>query len=151
MTNTSYITPFSQQQEITLDDLVELRVDVMRESLTNIGRFDEERARNRLLNNFANRDCYLIFKNRVFAGFFIFFVDGEFIKLNHLYIKQAFQGSGLGAYCFNYVKEQAVESSKKILLYALKGSRSNIFYKNQGCILTAEEEFDNVYNWLPDN
>lgn len=143
------ITPFSEHKEITLKDLADLRVDVMKESLTRLGRFDENRARNRLIKNFQYNDCYLIFKDRLLAGFFIFYNYNDMLKLDHLYIKGKFQGSGLGTICFDYVKKYSVKDNKKILLYALKGSSSNIFYQNQGCILAAQEEFDNVYNWIP--
>ncbi len=130
-------------------ELVKIRIEAMRDSLEAIGRFDPVRAEERLKNTFRSDDCYLVIINRQIVGFFIYFLDDEFIKLEHLYILKSFQGFGLGAKCLNIIKDEALLLNRSIRLFALKNSPSNNFYKNHGFILVKEEEFDNIYECCP--
>lgn len=129
-------------------ELVQIKIEAMRDSLEAIGRFDTARAEERLINTFRSDDCYLIINKQQIVGFFIYFEDDEFIKLEHLYVVKSFQGAGLGTKCLNVLKDEALHFNKPIRLFALKHSPSSIFYKRHGFIQIWKDVIDNVYEWL---
>ena len=77
--------------------LVALRIEAMRESLEQIGRFDPVRARERFLSSFVPENARHILVAGERVGFLVVKVkSGEFL-LDHLYVKPSFQNRGVGA------------------------------------------------------
>jgi GNAT superfamily N-acetyltransferase len=118
----------------------------MKESLENIGRFDPQRSRERLAENFRPGDTTLVIVEEKVIGFYATLQQEHSLKLEHLYyILPAYQGHGIGRIALDRVKDKARESSQEIILAALKGSKANLFYTRNGFIQYGEEPFDNHY------
>ena len=133
--------------EIDKESLAELRLAAMKESLENVGRFNPEVARSRFLNSFCKNDTKKILVKGVLVGFYVTHNKGDHIHLDHLYFSPEYQGFGLGANVLNLIKGQAREAGLPIRLGALRGSRSNEFYKKHGFVFTHEEEWDIYYEF----
>lgn len=119
----------------------------MKESLENIGRFDPQRARERLVENFRPEDTTLVIADGKVIGFYATLQQEYALKLEHFYIDPAYQGQGIGRIALDRVKGKAQENSQEIILLALKGSKANLFYTRNGFIQYGEAAFDNLYRW----
>jgi GNAT superfamily N-acetyltransferase len=136
----------------TLDDaaqLAELRVLAMRPSLERIGRFDAERARQRLLQNFAAEYTRLIKHDGMLAGFLVLRPQDNDLLLDHLYLHPDFHQRGLGSAVIELVLTEADELGKIIHVGALRDSDANRFYLRHGFVLREVAEFDNYYLRYP--
>jgi GNAT superfamily N-acetyltransferase len=130
-----------------IETLVSIRIASMKESLENIGRFDPQRARERLVENFRPEDTTLVIADGKVIGFYATLQQEHALKLEHFYIDPAYQGQGIGRVALDRVKGKAQENSQEIILLALKGSKANLFYTRNGFIQYGEEAFDNLYRW----
>lgn len=128
--------------------LADLRVDVMRESLEAVGRFDPDRARARFLNSFDPKTTTKIFIEDELTGFFVVKICPDHILLDHLYIALRQQGGGIGSKVMEKVKSLADDASLPIKLCALKNSPSNAFYLRHGFKLTHSDELDCYYQFF---
>lgn len=129
--------------------LAELRVTSMKDSLTAIGRFDPERARERFLSTFSPKNTTKILHGEELVGFFVVELLEGHLSLAHLYVHPEFQGSGIGGSVLSQIKQFAHELRLPIRLGALRGSRSNQFYCQHGFRKTHEEEWDIYYEYVP--
>jgi GNAT superfamily N-acetyltransferase len=117
----------------------------MRESLERVGRFDPDRARQRLRATYAPADTWAILLDGVRVGFYTLRRDGGALKLDHLYILPGFQGRGLGAAVLGRVFEQADALGMPVRVGALRDSGSNRFYQRHGFVQTGEDAWDIYY------
>ncbi|AJQ93708.1 putative acyltransferase [Gynuella sunshinyii YC6258] len=127
--------------------LAELRARAMKDSLEAIGRYDEQRVRNRLLENFVVGDTYKVLMDQQLAGFYVIHLREDHLYLDHLYIDPAFQGHGLGHKILTDIQQQARSLNLPVRLGALRDSRANKFYRRHGFIQTHEDAFDIFYQW----
>ena len=129
--------------------LAALREAALRESLERLGRFDPVRARERLAAGFAPHCMQHIEINRDRIGFITLRPDpasgAAALHLDHLYIRPAWQGQGIGAWALNWAKLQAVQKHCGISLSALKRSDANRFYLRHGFVQVGESDFDLDY------
>jgi len=125
--------------------LAEIRANVMRESLASIGRYDEIRVRRRLLDTYNVSDTQIIYMDNELIGFYVIEDTCECYYLRHFYIIASKQGLGIGAFVMNTIKKRYCK--KTIRLNALKNSKANQFYLNNGFRHTGSEEFDNNYEF----
>lgn len=128
------------------EELLHIRIAAMRESLENVGRFDPERARNRLLNDFEPENTKCIIWQKTIIGFFIVSLEDEEIILKHLYVTPDFQNLGIGTTVLGDIIEQGKKEKRSIRLLALKKSRANRFYQKNGFRYVKSTEYDNVYS-----
>lgn len=127
------------------DALVDIRIEAMRESLERIGRFDPVRARERFRIGFAAEYTRHIVLGDERIGFVVVKPQTDALLLDHLYIKPAHQGSGIGAAVLQIVFAEARSQSLAIRVGALRESASNRFYLRHGFQLIERGEFDNYY------
>lgn len=130
-------------------ELAELRVLAMRPSLEKIGRFDAERARQRLLGNFAAEYTRLIKLDGLLAGFLVQRPQENDLLLDHFYLHPDFQQRGLGSAAMKLVLAEADAIGKIIHVGALRDSDANRFYLRHGFVLREVAEFDNYYLRYP--
>jgi hypothetical protein len=69
-----------------IETLVSIRIASMKESLENIGRFDPQRARERLVENFRPEDTTLVIADGKVIGFYATLQQEYALKLEHFYI-----------------------------------------------------------------
>jgi len=126
-------------------------MEALRPSLERLGRFDPVRARERLAAGFKPEHMQHINLDGQRIGFITLRPDDgaglHALHLDHLYIRPACQGQGIGAWALNWAKEQAAGQGCDITLSALKHSASNRFYLRHGFVQVGESEFDLDYRW----
>ena len=127
------------------EELADLRVLTMRESLERIGRFDEDRARSRFLSSFDTATTRHIEVERRRIGFVVLTPQPEHLSLEHLYIHPDQQGAGTGSAVLALLFQEADDVGMSIRVGALKESDSNRFYTRHGFEFAEEGEFDNYY------
>lgn len=79
------------------DELAALRIAAMRESLERVGRFDPDRARERLRNSFYPEHSQVIVFDGARIGFCTFRPSNEAFLLDHLYVHPECQSRGVGS------------------------------------------------------
>ena len=141
---------YLETRESDFDELAELRIDAMRESLERLGRFDRERSIERFRSSFVAEDTTRILKGEELVGFFAVSAREDHLYLGHLYVKPGCQGTGIGTQAFELVHMRASQVGLPIRLGALKESRSNEFYQKLGFEQIGEEEWDIYYQRFPD-
>ncbi len=130
-------------------ELAELRVEAMRESLENVGRFDPERARSRFLSTFSAANTRRIVLGHTNVGVVVVRQDGAMRVLDHLYVHPAHQGRGIGSAVLLMLMSEARSRAQGMLVGALKQSRSNAFYVRHGFKPVADGDWDHYYVWHP--
>jgi GNAT superfamily N-acetyltransferase len=132
-----------------LDELVELRIEAMRESLERLGRFDRTRARERFAATFepANTRFIVVEQDRV--GFLVVKRRDDGLLLDHLYLRPDAQGRGLGGVVLRDLLDAADREQLALHVGALRGSSSNRFYVRHGFREVGEGEWDIYYRRDP--
>lgn len=129
------------------EDLASLRVEAMRESLENVGRFDPVRARSRFLSSFCAAHTRHILCGGRPVGVVVIRPEGDALLLDHLYLHPSEQGHGIGSAVLCLLKAEAAAASLPLHVGALKQSRSNGFCIRHGFKPLAHGEWDNYYVW----
>ena len=131
------------------EELVALRIAAMRESLERLGRFDPERARERLRQSFhPEHTAFIVYDGRR-VGFYTFRPDEDGLHLDHLYIHPNDQGRGIGSHVLRQLLAQSEARTLPVTVTALRGSASNRFYRRHGFVPGSEEEWDIHYTYEP--
>lgn len=139
-------------QSVTADDFEELaaiRVEAMRDSLERLGRFDVERARERLRATFDPAVTCAIVLGGMRIGFYALRPAADGWHLDHLYVRPAFQGRGVGGWVMARVLAEAERAGQPLKVTALKESASNRFYQRHGFIKAGEGDWDIYYVRVP--
>jgi GNAT superfamily N-acetyltransferase len=131
--------------EVDFEELLSLRIAAMRESLERLGRFDPERARQRLRNSFHPEHTHFIMLDGQRIGFYTLRPTDAGFQLDHLYVHPSCQSQGIGSLVMRKLTSEADAAGKPIRLGALKESSSNCFYQRHGFVQEAEEEWDIYY------
>jgi ribosomal protein S18 acetylase RimI-like enzyme len=134
--------------EDAFEDVLAMRLLAMQPSLQAAGRFDPQRARDRLSRSFdplATR--YIV-------------VDGQRVgveasqpegpndwRLAHLYVLPAHQRRGIGSKAVENVLLEAQIAQRHVVVEVLTGSPANAFYRRHGFIAYAESEWDTHYRY----
>lgn len=140
---------FTMVSDSDFEELLKIRIICMKDSLSAIGRFDPQRARERLQNSFNANETRYIVRNEKKVGFFAYSEKDDEIFIHHLYVIPEVQGYGIGRFVLDSIKEKAKETNAAISLLALKESKSNEFYIKNGFKFTHSEKWDNAYKWDP--
>jgi len=114
-----------------------------------IGRFDLKQAAERFTSGYNPENTTCILMDGVIVGFYVLAEKGEHLLLDHFYIKPEAQGDGIGTSVIGEIKNVAKSRGLPLVLGALRGSKSNDFYKRNGFIETHESEFDIHYRYIP--
>jgi ribosomal protein S18 acetylase RimI-like enzyme len=136
---------FAAVAETDFDELVELRIATMRESLERLGRFDPERARERLRKSFYPDESRFIVLAGQRVGFYTFRRADDGLHLDHLYVHPRVQAVGLGSAVLRQLLAQADAAQLPVRLNALRDSAANRFYQRHGFIQSSEDEWDIYY------
>ncbi len=139
--------PFGLQaaSESDFEDLLALRLRAMRESLTRLGRYDEQRARERLAAVFAPQHTWHIVVGGERVGFLVLTPLNHALRLDHLYLDPAYQRRGIGHEVLCWVGAEADCAQLPVELCALKQSDANRFYLRHGYVAAGESEWDIDY------
>lgn len=129
--------------------LLALRLRAMQPSLTQIGRYDEQRARERLAAGFDPAHTQHIVVDGQRVGFLVLKHLSHALRLDHFYIDPPYQRGGIGSQVLRQVCAQADEELLPVELCALKGSDANRFYLRHGFVMTGDGDWDHDYLRMP--
>lgn len=131
--------------------MLALRIRAMQPSLQALGRFDPDRARQRLADGFAPACMRHIVAGGQRVGFTTLrpVEQGLALELDHLYIDPAYQGRGLGAWVVDCAKARADRLQLPLVVEALLGSDANRFYQRHGFVEQRRGEWDITYRRAP--
>lgn len=127
------------------EELAALRIAAMRDSLERVGRFDPERARDRLRKSFYPQATQFIRREAEKVGFSTFRLVEDGFRLDHLYIHPSQQSRGIGSWVLRQLIAIADEKQRPIRLGALRESPSNRFYLHHGFEVESEDAWDVYY------
>jgi GNAT superfamily N-acetyltransferase len=131
------------------DALLSLRMAAMRESLQRLGRFDPQRARERLSRAFEPAHTRHILMGGERVGFLVLLpmpaLNPEHLVLDHLYVAPQAQRLGVGSWVMEQVLDEADRLHLAVRVTALKLSDANGFYLHHGFVLQHESEWDLHY------
>ena len=125
--------------------LLSLRHAAMHESLTRMGRFDPQRARERLSRAFEPAHTRHILLEGERVGFVVLLPRGDHLVLDHLYIAPMAQNQGIGNWVMAQVLAEADRQRLPVRVTALKLSDANRFYQRHGFQLQHESDWDLHY------
>ncbi|MFD9338980.1 GNAT family N-acetyltransferase [Streptomyces sp. NPDC060028] len=122
--------------------LAELRAEVMRGDLERLGRYDEHRVRQRLLDSFsAEHSSVLVARGQV-VGCFTVRPDGDGLLLEHFIVAAEHQGRGIGSRLLRGLLERADAQWMDVRLNVLRGSAAQRLYERYGFAVEAQDEVD---------
>lgn len=140
---------FSAVTAADFDELVALRIAAMRDSLERVGRFDPERARERLHKSFYPEHTEFVVLAAQRIGFYTFRPADDCFHLDHLYVHPSCQSRGVGSHVIRHLLFQSDARQMPVRVGALRDSPSNRFYQRHGFVQTAEDEWDIYYIRTP--
>jgi GNAT superfamily N-acetyltransferase len=137
---------FGSVSAADFEELLALRVAVMRESLERIGRFDPERAAVRFKTTFRPDDTRRILVGGAMAGCVALWREPpEAMRVEHFYIAARYQAHGLGSAVLQRLLNDAPVDVKLFRVGALRESDANRFYQRHGFKEAANSEWDIDY------
>ncbi|MFC4334737.1 GNAT family N-acetyltransferase [Salininema proteolyticum] len=125
-----------------VDAIAELRAEVLRPDLERLGRYDEQRVRNRLRNGFQPEHTSVIEVDGAFAGCMALRPDGDCSWLEHFYLDSSLQGRGIGGAVLRELLERCDREGTTVRLIVLRGSAARRFYERQGFVFESEDPLD---------
>lgn len=131
------------------EPLLALRLRAMRESLEQIGRYDEQRARERLAAGFDPAHTWHIVVEGQRVGFVVLKRLSHALRLDHLYIDPPAQRRGIGSAVLQRICAEADAQLLPVELCALKGSAANRLYLHHGFVQTGQGDWDQDYVRAP--
>ena len=106
--------------EDDFDALLSLRLAAMRESLERVGRFDPQRARERLSRGDLPASTRHILKQGEPVGFVVLVPREHDWLIDHLYIHPSAQGEGIGSWVLDQVLAEAEAGRHAVSVTALR-------------------------------
>lgn len=125
--------------------LLVLRQAAMHESLTRLGRFDPERARERLSRAFEPAHTRHVLYRGERQGFVVLLPKRDHLVLDHLYLTPQAQGQGIGSWVLAQVLAEADRRGLPVRVTALRLSAANRFYQRHGFVLQHQSDWDLHY------
>ncbi|WP_090642095.1 GNAT family N-acetyltransferase [Paenibacillus sp. UNC496MF] len=131
-----------QSQISDVETIANLRVIVLRNDLTRLGRFDEEKVRQRFRNSFDAVHTWMFEKASSFVGSVALKPTLDGYVLEHFYIHPNYQGKGIGSHVLKNLLEQNDVKGKCVTLNVLQGSPAKRLYERFGFRVEREDLID---------
>ncbi|MEW2401602.1 GNAT family N-acetyltransferase [Streptomyces sp. NPDC046862] len=122
--------------------VAELRAVVMRPDLERLGRYDEQRVRQRLRDGFDPSHTRVIEVDGTFAGCVALRPAEDAHWLEHFYLAPRLQGSGIGSGVLRELLERCDGEGVPVRLNVLQGSPARRLYERHGFVLETEDPVD---------
>ncbi|GGY69494.1 GNAT family N-acetyltransferase [Streptomyces omiyaensis] len=123
--------------------VAELRAVVMREDLERLGRYDEERVRQRFRDGFSAAYTSIVETGGALAGCVTLRPDpAGGLHLEHFYLDPALQGRGLGTAVLRHLLDRADAAGAPVRLAVLRGSAARRLYERAGFAVESEDPVD---------
>ncbi|MGW0417896.1 N-acetyltransferase family protein [Streptomyces sp. NPDC003015] len=125
-----------------VEPIAELRAVVMRPDLERLGRFDEQRVRQRFRDAFDERHMSIILAEGRFAGCVALRPAADAHWLEHFFITPALQGHGLGSAVLHSLLARTDADGALVRLNVLQGSAARRLYERYGFVVESEDAVD---------
>jgi len=125
-----------------VEAVAELRAVVLRADLERLGRYDEQRVRQRLRDGFAPAHTWVIEVGGAFAGCVSLRPGEDAHWLEHFYLAPHLQGVGIGAAVLRRLLERCDRDGTRVRLNVLRGSPARRLYERHGFTLETEDPVD---------
>lgn len=132
-----------------VDKLAELRAVVMRPDLERLGRYDEDRVRQRLRDSFSTEYTSVIEIDGKLAGCITVRPADDGLLLEHFYLGLEHQGRGLGSAVLERTLTRSDTEGLAVRLNVLQGSLARRLYERHGFVLEHEDPVDVFMVRLP--
>jgi GNAT superfamily N-acetyltransferase len=131
-----------QSQNSDVETIANLRVIVLRDDLTKLGRFNEVKVIQLFRDAFDPMHTWIIKADSSFIGCIAFkpIVDGYLLE--HFYIHPDYQGQGIGSQVLEYLLKQDHVIGKQVTLNVLQGSSAQRLYERFGFKVDNEDLID---------
>ncbi|MEU5783446.1 GNAT family N-acetyltransferase [Micromonospora lupini] len=131
-----------QASAADVEAVAELRSVVLRADLERLGRYDEQRVRQRLRDGFAPAHTWLIEVGGVFAGCVSLRPAEDAHWLEHFYLAPRLQGGGIGAAVLRELLDRCDRDGTRVRLNVLRGSPARRLYERHGFTVESEDPVD---------
>jgi GNAT superfamily N-acetyltransferase len=125
-----------------VEAIAELRAVVMRPDLERLGRYDENRVRQRLREGFRAQHTSVITTAGAFAGSVALRPSDTGHWLEHFYLAPALQGQGLGSAVLGTLLSSTDASGHLVRLNVLQGSPARHLYERHGFTVERQDAID---------
>jgi GNAT superfamily N-acetyltransferase len=128
--------------KVDVEAVAELRAVVLRADLERLGRYDEQRVRQRLRDGFAPSHTWIIEVSGELVGCVSLRPAEDAHWLEHFYLAPRAQRSGIGTDVLRRLLERCDRDGIRVRLNVLQGSRARQLYERHGFLLEAEDPVD---------
>ncbi|MGH1564634.1 GNAT family N-acetyltransferase [Mumia sp. DW29H23] len=125
-----------------VDAVAELRAVVLRADLERLGRYDEQRVRQRLRDGFCPAHTRVIEVAGAFAGCVALRPADDAYWLEHFYLSPLLQGRGTGTAVLRDLLAGCDRRGVAVRLNVLRGSAARRLYERHGFVAEAEDTVD---------
>ncbi|MFE6623769.1 GNAT family N-acetyltransferase [Streptomyces sp. NPDC057740] len=125
-----------------VEAMAEVRSVVLRADLERLGRYDEQRVRQRLRDGFDAAHTWVIEVGGAFAGCVALRPDGDIRWLEHFYLAPRVQGRGIGSAVLRELLERSDRDKVPVRLNVLRGSAARRLYERHGFTVESEDPVD---------
>ncbi|MFF5532580.1 GNAT family N-acetyltransferase [Streptomyces cinerochromogenes] len=125
-----------------VEAVAELRTVVLRADLERLGRYDEQRVRQRLRDGFDPAHTRVIEVDGAFAGCVALRPAADAHRLEHFYLAPRLQGSGIGSAVLRGLLERCDRDGIPVRLDVLRGSPARRLYERHGFTRETEDAVD---------
>ncbi|MEV5548573.1 GNAT family N-acetyltransferase [Streptomyces sp. NPDC052309] len=125
-----------------VEAVAELRAVVLRADLERLGRYDEQRVRQRLRDGFAPAYTRVIEAGGAFAGCVALRPAADAHWLEHFYLAPRLQGGGIGSGVLRGLLERCDHDGVPVRLNVLQGSAARRLYDRHGFTVESEDPVD---------
>lgn len=136
---------FGPAREADFEPLLALRIDVMREHLERVFRYEPERARRTFRAHFEEPGLRLLLVDGVTIGCVGFRVGAGEIKLDSFYLDRRHHNTGLGTAILKVLLVEADALRLPIRVEVLNGSKADRFYLRHGFVKLSEDAIEGTY------
>jgi GNAT superfamily N-acetyltransferase len=136
---------FGPASDTDFEPLLTLRIDVMREHLERVFRYDPERARRVFREHFHEPGLRLILVGEAVAGCVGFRIGAAEIKLDSFYLDRRYHDTGLGTEILKVLLAEADALALPVRLEVLNGSKADRFYLRHGFVKLSEDAIEGTY------
>jgi GNAT superfamily N-acetyltransferase len=119
-----------------------LKAVVMRGDLERLGRWDEDRARQRVRERFDPAWTWIIEVDGAFGGSVALRPEGDAHWLEHFYLDPRYQGAGIGAAVLRRLLDRCDREGTLVRLDVLQGSAARRLYERHGFVFVSEDPID---------
>lgn len=136
---------FAPTTEADFEPLLALRIEVMREHLERVFRYEPSRARRVFRESFDEPGMRLIMMGEERIGCVGFRIGESEIKLDSLYLAKQLHNGGLGTEILKVLLAEADTLGLPVRLEVLRGSPAARFYLRHGFVKIGEDAIEAEY------